>query len=240
MKKIILLLLLTISIVTLAQEPATWDYPIKPGSEEWLNIKDYSKRLELLNIPQDELTNISTNELVKICVDYPQMGLIYTKNDLLSGICYVSTLFNGFIELSKRKDAGVELLQYYKGLNPAGYSSNDEKSRVNLLNDFIVTELIISSPIILNNMQKGQRIELLKVAYNMYEEKIKHLDKLYSDQISTNLLVMAQILTIEDEPAISRQSEIKNDMDVLLQTGNANDLNFISALTDYVYSYLNK
>ena len=82
MKKIILLLLLTISIVTLAQEPATWDYPIKPGSEEWLNIKDYSKRLELLNIPQDELTNISTNELVKICVDYPQMGLIYTKNDL--------------------------------------------------------------------------------------------------------------------------------------------------------------
>lgn len=52
MKKIILFLLIVLPFFSFAQnEKVTWDYPIKPGSKEWLAVPDFLKRLDLLNIP---------------------------------------------------------------------------------------------------------------------------------------------------------------------------------------------
>ena len=39
MKKIIPLLLIIILLISSAQEEITWDFPVKPGTNEWNNIK---------------------------------------------------------------------------------------------------------------------------------------------------------------------------------------------------------
>lgn len=239
MKKIIIILLLALPVISFAQEEVTWDYPVKPGSEEWLSIRDYPKRLELLNIPTEIVTNISTKQLVKSCLNYPQIELIFTRNDLITGISYVSTLFNGFLELSRRKDAGTELMRRYQSFEPFDYQTMEKSAQIRYKKDFIIIELLLSSPVILKNMNKMERIELLKESYKMYEAKAKYWDKFYSEQISPNLLVMARILEI-DEPAIKNRSEIENNMNVLLDTGITHDTAFVTELINEVIIYLSR
>ena len=121
MKKLIIYLLIVIPSFAIAQnERATWDYPVKPGSKEWLNIADYSKRFELLNIPDNLLKAISTEELVKSCLNYPEFPMVFTRNDLQSGYNFIQSMFNGFVELETRPDAGKELMKVYDGYKPDG------------------------------------------------------------------------------------------------------------------------
>lgn len=240
MKKIILFLLIAIPFFSFAQnEKATWDYPVKPGSEEWLNVEDYSKRLQLLNVPNDILSKMSTKDLVLTCLKYPQIELIFTRNDILTGISYVSTFFNGFIELSKRKDAGTELLKLYKDLNPDKYVLANLKEKISHKKNFIVMELLLSSPVILGNMEKEERTDLLNVSYNKYEEKAKYWQQFYFDQISSNLLVMAQILKL-DKSSTSDDIEYNRKMNILLRSGEINDPDFVFVFTKNVTSYLKK
>lgn len=240
MRKIcILFLIIVFPTISFAQnDGVTWDYPVRPGSKEWLNIKEYSKRLEQLNIPNDILTRISTKQLVKTCLNYPQIELIFTRNDLITGMSYVSTLFNGFVELSKRKDAGIELMRVYQRFEPFEYQKMEKSARIQHKKDFIVIELLLSSPVVLNNMHKETRIELLRESYQMYEKKANHWDKFYPEQISPNLLIMAHILEI-DKPGIENRTEIKNEMDTFLKTGLTNSPALITILTSEVDAYLN-
>jgi len=47
-------------------------------------------------IPDDVLPNLSTEELVQICMDYPLFGNFSAYNDELVGIKKVMDGFNGF------------------------------------------------------------------------------------------------------------------------------------------------
>ncbi|MBW6536517.1 MAG: hypothetical protein K0B11_16015 [Mariniphaga sp.] len=240
MRKIcILFLIIVFPTFSFAQnDEVAWDYPVMPGSEEWLNIKVYSKRLEQLNIPNDILTRISTKQLVKTCLSYPQIELIFTRNDLITGMSYVSTLFNGFVELSKRKDAGIELMRIYQSFEPFDYQTMEKSAQIQHKKDFIVIELLLSSPVILKNMNKAERIELLKESFKKYEAKAKYWGKFYLEQISPNLLIMAQIIEI-DELTIKNSSKLKGDMEILLKTGITRDIAFVTELIDEVTIYLN-
>ncbi|HYQ57112.1 MAG TPA: hypothetical protein VEP89_07170 [Draconibacterium sp.] len=239
MKKIVIILLFALPVVSIAQkDELTWDYPVKPGSQEWLRVENYFQRLELLNIPDDILSKLSTKQLVKICFEYPQIELIFTKDNILNGISFVSVHFNGFIELSRRKDAGKELLRFYSNFDPNDYITEDKQGKIEHKKDFIVMELMLSSPVILRNMNEVERTELLNVAYNMYEEKAKYWDKFYSEQISPNLLIMAQILEI-DEPSAIIKSEMKDEMEILIQSGITRNAEFVTALINDVNEYLN-
>ena len=87
------LLIVAVLLITcnnlLAQDPqVTWNYPIKPGSKEWKSLPDFIDRLSLLNIPTDKLELISTDQLVKICLDYPYFGLVFTRNNFLNKLNY--------------------------------------------------------------------------------------------------------------------------------------------------------
>jgi hypothetical protein len=174
---------------------------------------------------------------VKTCFNYPQIELIFTRNNLITGICYVSTIFNGLTELSKRKDAGSELLQLYKSFNPANYLSVNEGGKIEHKKDYVILELLLSSPLVLNNMNKNERTELLNTSYIMYEGKAKYWDKFYSEQISPNLLIMAQILNI-DEPTIQKNDKIEKDWETLLRTGKTDNQEFVSTLLNDVVKYL--
>lgn len=99
--------------------------------------------------------------------------------------------------------------------------------------------MLLSSPVLLNNMNKEERFELLNTSYNKYEEKAMYWDTLYFEQISPNLLIMARILKI-DKPSITNKSEFENSMNILLNSGMTNNPAFIAALIKEADDYLNK
>ena len=114
MKKIILLLLITVPIIISAQEKVIWDYPVKPGSEEWNSLKNRTERLNAMQIPPDILSKMETEELVIICINYPAALHYGTYTNEYEGVGEIIKGFNGLQELLNRKDACKYLTKIYQ------------------------------------------------------------------------------------------------------------------------------
>lgn len=194
MKKIILFLLIVLPFFSFAQnEKVTWDYPIKPGSKEWLEVSDYSKRLELLNIPAPLLKKISTEELVKSCLNYPEFQLVFTRNDLQSGYNFIRSSYNGFVELETRTDAGKELMKVYAGYKPDGFALNQPDVEIGrFMSRFTFIELLLAQTDIQDKLNPGDSKELMAICSQKYKVK-KERQKYYAGiGLQTTALIMAR------------------------------------------------
>ena len=65
---VLLLLLWKFSFCQSQKE--NWNYPIRPGSKEWLSKPNFAERLSLLNLPMDTINKLETDRLVNICLEY--------------------------------------------------------------------------------------------------------------------------------------------------------------------------
>ncbi len=192
--KLLMILILFVPIIAFSQsDKLKWDYPVKPGSKEWLSITDFEKRLALLDIPENILQKISTEELVNICLSYPEFGLIYTRNDLQSGYNYIRSMFNGYRELETRPDAGKVLIKIYSGYKPDGFdlsSSDVEIGRFVFKFNYI--EILLAQTEILNKLNPGDLHELLSLCSQKYKVK-KDLQKYYGGiGLETTVLIIAR------------------------------------------------
>lgn len=98
-----------------------WDYPVKPGTDEWEEYR-FGRRdelLEALQIPEDILSSLSIEELTAICVQYPTFWYYTTANDYdnrKSAIDQWLIDFNGIKELFNRdkEEVSKEFLKHYR------------------------------------------------------------------------------------------------------------------------------
>jgi len=88
MRKLQLLILLCVFYIIYANAQAEkmWDYPIKPGTKEWLKLEDNDSKVKACQIPEKILATISTNDLFKLVLDYPLIYDIYAFNEINDGI----------------------------------------------------------------------------------------------------------------------------------------------------------
>lgn len=191
MKKLIFILISSLLLATngysqiTSNRPATgrkavWDYPVKPGSKEWAKFKTVEEEYAAYNIPADIIKEISTEELVKTCLAYPEWGLIYAFNDPQTGFSHVLNLFNGFGELFSRKDAAKELLKVYAGMNPlnAGRLRTDlEKGMFGF--KFTCIEMLMSAQPVILRMDEADKRLMLREGVAKYRHK-EQLPEIYS------------------------------------------------------------
>ena len=186
-------LLLAIPIISFAQEEVRWDYPVKPGSEEWKSLSTYQERINVYNIPQDILKLISTKELIITCLNYPEFRLIFTRNDLQRGYNHIRANFNGFRELELRSYAGKELLKIYKDYNPEGYEKNASLLEIGgHVVRFTYIEILLAQIDILNSLNDNDTRELLLQCENIYLGKKKQIEHFGIIGLQTTALIVAR------------------------------------------------
>jgi len=104
------------NVIAEPTEGCVWDYPIKPGTEEWNNT-DFDQIEPLLQVPEHILQCITTENLVLLCLRYPLMIIYWTAFDN-----YINFLdyrlfgyygFNGTKELGTRENAINYLCDQY-------------------------------------------------------------------------------------------------------------------------------
>ena len=111
---LITFMLLNVFTATITQEKIlTWNYPIKPGTEEWKKFNSHDDMVEACRIPETICNSISTAELTELCMQYPLLYNAFAFNNLNDGLDKPYGDFNGIRELFGRKDAVHELLQRY-------------------------------------------------------------------------------------------------------------------------------
>ena len=86
-------------------------------SDDWKNIS-ISERAKLFQIPGDELSTMSTEELIQAYTDCLFTRNIIFHNEIEGFYKQLDHGFNGIGELLSRKNAGEGVIAYYLNLDP--------------------------------------------------------------------------------------------------------------------------
>lgn len=102
-----------------------YQYPIVPGMEEWNKLKSLQEKIEVCHIPENILTNMTTEALIETVLNYPLAINIVAYDSPQIGLDEVTKYFNGLQELSTRTDATQKIKMIV--------SKNDSNINDNLL-----------------------------------------------------------------------------------------------------------
>lgn len=194
-KQIISFIFLLFYLIVSAQGNIAWDYPIKPGMKEWGNLKTNEQKLEVCQIPSDKLLKISTKELVELCFNYPLGSNYLAFDDERKAIKATISKFNGFQELSNRRDAIAELLKAYANC-PITNKIHKESTSNGYQNPFMLSyiELVLSDSTFINKMEEKDLEELKVIAFDKYAKKAEN-SKVYSMfNIKKSMLLISVVL----------------------------------------------
>lgn len=195
MKKILsCLMVLSISIITLltpasatstSLEPLTdntilsYEYPIQPGTEEWEALETFSQRLEACRIPQDILTNMSTDSLVDAVMNFPFLGNILIYDDTNIGYKNLISQCDAFRELLTRPDGPNALSEKYVSIT-SKFGTKQNKAKVAYSGYEILypmfLEVILAQPEIYNSMDYSHQIKTESTTLEYNEGELSYFD----------------------------------------------------------------
>lgn len=205
-KLVVFTVLLYLCNYAIAQNKvASWDFPIKPGTEKWAQLETETERLSILQIPDSILKVIGTEELVITCLNYPA-ALHYTAFDNQQvGFGIVISNFNGLQELLNRKGAGRYLTEHYKNAGEQGFIIRDSRICERYWPwKFLYLELLLSQREIIRNLDAGDKLMLLETTLNKLGLKSQN-EEMFSkyDNINSALIVVRILESNNVEAVVS-------------------------------------
>ena len=167
----------------------SWDYPIKPGTEAWVQLKTHEAMVNACQIPDNILSSLSTKALTDICLQYPLLSNILAFNDLNDGINTLFDEFNGVRELFEREEASKELLDRYNCQIQNLSLLDDETSSELNKGGFLLTISKMES--LLSRANENYK-EILQGLVSGYEQKTDYQE--YFQGLAHNFFARAHII----------------------------------------------
>lgn len=190
-------------------------FPVKPGSTEWKS-KTTAENLKSCQIPENILKTISTEGLVKTCLNYPFLGDFMYFDNLQIGISRVVENFNGLQELLLRKDTGKKLYKLYKTLNLEKIDNYSEKEKGRYSIKLTRIEMLLAQNEILSNLSVEEKNLIIKECLNKYYIENSSPD-IYSNFSKTTLLFLLtkSFITIEN-CKLKNEISTNNDLKIFI------------------------
>jgi len=237
---LLIFLFATLSLFCFSQqskERSSWDFPIKPGMKEWKKLESHQAMVEVCQIPDNILPTLSTDELAKICLDYPLFFTMKAFNNLQEGFNQVSKEFNGFQELFKRDDAGSVLLHIYKTIKPEMIiykETNLEKG--SFIQQIFYLEFILAQNVIISKLNNEGIQELLKECMNKLDSKANYNFSTFSTQ--TTPLIMTRTLEIKEFSKYKIENQKSEKYKYFSNAVLLSDKNMIEEIKSLTLDYL--
>jgi hypothetical protein len=200
MKKLIIILFSTISIGTMAQKEIVWDYPVKPGTDDWNNLRTEKDRIKALQIPDSVLARMHTKEFAKTLINFPLFGYYTAFNTPQEGFDIMSMHFNIFQFLCKKDSVGEFLISIYKNAEIHGWKYETSK----LDDDFWTLKLgyiehLLAQKEVIQDLNLSNRKTLISEARDKLHEKLKSESFNSLSGTESSLLIISRILESENE-----------------------------------------
>lgn len=187
----------------------TYDYPIKPGTPKWASFTSQQEKLNACQIPESSLNSMSTEAVMQSSLDLPVLGdLLLNVGVNVTGITQFYMMnFSGLVELSKRADAGLVMLNRYIVMNPGCANCN----YVGFTSDFSAFEMIIGQDSLIRKLIPREKKQLVIQAIAKYNQK-KTMPEYYALYgLSTPLYICAKVMIEEKyKPFIDAYSQSQN------------------------------
>jgi hypothetical protein len=212
-----------------------YEYPIKPGTEEWWKFETVEKRVEALQIPNEILTKISTEGLLDTCLEYPFLLSILSGNNCQHGFEGLVMQFNGFCELFKRSNIIDALLKKYEhlSLEIPDIQLKEDLERGMFSYRHFVLEYILAQDFVLKSLNLEQEKKLFLLSLEHKKKKQNYMD-IFSElnYLPTYFLYAKKILN-EAEFKFDN-IEQKNILIKFVQGPVAIDKQMVGYLEDYI------
>jgi len=220
-------------------EKAKWEYPIKPGSDEW-KATSYAKKVELSQPPKELLNSWDTETLFNYCVDYPFNTVVMLFNNPSAGFMRAYEEATMWQEFIRRKDA-VEVFANYFEDRP--YKRMFERTDTEVRNEELFTmyflEKLVSLTDFTDHLDSSLRRKLAAVILQTHLSKKEYPDRVYGYPFNSSLSALVKILESDKEVSANDEISLSN---FRRKTGNESfaDDSMDSAILTKVFNYLNK
>ncbi len=174
-----------------------YEFPLQPGMPEWKDLKSHAEMLAVCQIPDELLANMSTEGLVKTCLNYPMAYDAFAYDSLRQGLKAVISNFNGLGELLTRPNARGLLLRAYQGIDPANPPDCGYADKRICRFQIMYVELLLAEDAIIAGMDTSERRSLLEESHRVVVSKMA--DGTYGlFSIEPTAFLMSKILLTED------------------------------------------
>ena len=197
MKKIYLTLIgfLLLSAAESQNVSTDFHYPVKRGSEAWMQIKTYDERKAISQIPDKTISNLSTSALLRAVLDYPLLPDIFVYKSYQFGLEQLRSNFNAFDSLMNRKDVFESMRAAYAAID---LSSVDSIKQIYDVGEFMfkvgVLELFIAQKEIIGNLSANQINTLSSGIIKAISNKSDHFDKYSAFGLTTTAWLLGRLL----------------------------------------------
>jgi len=207
MKYLIFIFMVLLSFSAIGQEKkAVWDYPVKPGSEEW-KMTSYAEKVEKSQPPKELLSSWDTETLFKYCLDYPfnKVTLLFNNpNDGFKRAFEQSSVWQEFIQ---RKDAFDIYSKYIESLP---YKLLFEMQNIEIRNNKLFTlfflEKIVSETDFVANVDSENKRKLANIILQNHLNKKNYPEEFIGFGYNSSLSAIVKIL--ESENVITANDKI--------------------------------
>ena len=214
-----------------------YEYPIKPGTDEWKNFRTQEAMIAACQIPDKVLNELTTEALAKSCLQYPMFPQINAYNNTQQGFERLASKFNGFKELMNRPGGYTALFQIYKEMNPSGFSKDWSLiERGRFIQKFQYIEMLLSQKAIVSKMDLKSKKALLHECQKKYRTKFEYQDSYSLVGLSHTSYVMINILNSDN----AGKSIIDKDLKEFSNTAIAFDASVPTRINSLVEAYLSK
>lgn len=186
-----------------------YEFPITPESKEWKDFSSKTEMLEVCQIPEEILHNISTPDLVETVLNYPFINDFYCFNSEELAYKRIYEDFNGMRELLSRGDVTEAILEKYNSTKILTAEEVDNVSNRVFLKSASVEFLLICDKIH-NNFTDEEAGKILEVA-NEKENERKEAG-IYSS-LSNVYLTYVNPMAISDNVEYAPISSVDEDLD---------------------------
>lgn len=219
-----------------------YEYPIKPGSNEWKQLSSPKEKISVCQIPESILSSISTKGLIESVLNNPLFGEIYLGVHPQSGFNAFHENFNGVRVLMLRKDLVEELLDRYSQMNPSCNknnwpSLNGAGSNNNFAFSFI--EILIAQHAVLEQIIDNQETRnFLREVINKYEDKIRNNYSVIGLEYS--MLICGRIMYLSNYVPFIEEYNNNEHVNYFINDAFVRDMNTLNIIYDYVNKFLEK
>ena len=149
--------------------------------EVWSTFHCFEEKMEACQVPDELLSNMTTEALMMTCLNHP-LALSYTAyNDERDGVNVICQMSNAFQELLRRSDGINQLVQYYSSYPEVVVWETGFKTTKEVVS---ITTLSFIELLIANNLSKvdGQlKLEVLAPAVFGWKERKEANKQLFSE-----------------------------------------------------------
>ena len=227
---IILCLLACVVNAQVTEEKVSWDYPVKPGTEEWKALFTHKKMIEACQIPFDVLKSLTTKELINLCINYPLQFDFVAYDNMQTGVKKASLTFNGLQELYQRNDNAPCLLDFLRNnrLDTATFKSLPVLQIGELIAKQSLAETMLSQDLVLANASVEQQLEMASFAMKNLAIKVQ------TPQAYSRISVEASAyLLCANLKRLNNGNDLDPDLEIFLTTGTIQDVVLIEKINQH-------